>query len=266
MNAVYEFVKGTAPLLISIPHDGRDIPPDIAGRMTDAGRAIPDTDWHVIRLYEFAAELGASIISANVSRYVVDLNRPASDEALYPGQLSTGLCPEASFAGEPLYVDGKGPGEAEKRQRVDSYWRPYHDRLESELERIRARFGYALLWDAHSIPGTVPLLFDGALPDLNIGTNGRQSCAEEMEAAVDAVAEGSPYSNVLNGRFKGGHITRFYGKPDEDVHAVQLELAQRCYMDEKTLHYDDTLATRLEDTIRAMLNAFLDSAHDIYKA
>jgi N-formylglutamate amidohydrolase len=266
MSAVYDFTKGKSPLLISIPHDGREIPPDIASRMSDAGRAIPDTDWHVIRLYEFATELGASIISARVSRYVVDLNRPANDEVLYPGQLSTGLCPEASFAGKPLYVDARGPDDQEKRSRIGSYWRPYHDRLDSELERIRSRYGYALLWDAHSIPGTVPLLFDGSLPDLNIGTNGRRSCAGEIESAVSAVAESSPYSNVLNGRFKGGHITSFYGKPDEDVHAMQLELAQRCYMDEKSLRYADTLAGRLEDTIRAMLIAFLDSADDIYKA
>ncbi|MDH5500116.1 MAG: N-formylglutamate deformylase [Gammaproteobacteria bacterium] len=264
MNANFEFTKGSAPLLVSVPHDGRHIPSEIAERMTDTGRAIPDTDWHVARLYAFAADLGTSVIKANYSRYVVDLNRSASDEALYPGQLSTGLCPTASFSGEAIYLSGKEPNEREKNRRVDKYWRPYHEQIAATIAEIRSEFGYALLWDAHSIPGEVPLLFPGALPDLNIGTNGQRSCAGELQMSVSTVAQKSPYSSVLNGRFKGGHITRYYGKPENDVHAVQLELAQRCYMNESSRQFDESSAARLGETIASMIRAFLAAAQRVY--
>ena len=264
MSKVFDFKTGDSPLLISVPHDGREIPQEIAVRMTDTGRGIPDTDWHVARLYGFAHDLGASVIKANFSRYVTDLNRSSNDAALYPGQLSTGLCPTASFSGDAIYLAGEAPDEKEKARRVDAYWRPYHDRLGTALADIRSRFGYVLLWDAHSIPGEVPMLFPGALPDLNIGTNGRRSCAEEMELRVSQVAEKSPYTSVLNGRFKGGFITRHYGDPENDVHAIQLELAQRCYMHETTRVYDEDAAARLGRTIHEMLRAFLSSAEDIY--
>lgn len=264
MSAVFDYAPGNTPLLISIPHDGRDIPPQIASRLSEAGRAIPDTDWHVGRLYAFTRDLGAGVLAAKLSRYVIDLNRPASDEALYPGQLSTGLCPTESFAGESLYRNNALPDQQERHARIERYWRPYHDQLEKALAETKARFGYALLWDAHSIPGEVPLLFNGSLPDLNIGSNGRASCAEELEVVVFRVAESSAYSAVLNGRFKGGYITRHYGNPDDDVHAVQLELAQRCYMDEKTLAYDEAAAAKLGHTIRQMLQAFMMSARNVY--
>lgn len=264
MTPVFAYLPGSAPLLISVPHDGRQIPPAMAAGMTNIGRAIPDTDWNVNRLYAFAGELGASVLAANYSRYVVDLNRSASDEALYVGQVSTGLCPAASFAGEPLYLPGKQPDEREKQARVKAYWLPYHEKLSATLADLKSRFGYALLWDAHSIPGEVPLLFGGRLPDLNIGTNGGKSCAPAMEAAVSGAAEASSCSSVLNGRFKGGYITRQYGQPDRDVHAVQLELAQRCYMDEKSLRYDEAAAAKLGETIRSMLQAFMTSAKEIY--
>jgi len=264
MTAVFAYAGGSAPLLISIPHDGRYIPPQMTKGMTKIGRAIPDTDWYVNRLYTFAGELGANVLTANYSRYVVDLNRSASDEALYAGQVSTGLCPVDTFAGEPIYLPGKQADEHEKLARIASYWRPYHDKLAATLADIKARFGCALLWDAHSIPGEVPLLFPGRLPDLNIGTNGGRSCALEMEVAVVAVAEASSYSSVLNGRFKGGYITRQYGDPAKDVHAIQLELVQRCYMDEKSLRYDAVTAAKLGETIRNMLRAFITSAEKIY--
>lgn len=256
----YNFREGDSPLLISVPHDGREIPGEIAGRMTDTGRAIPDTDWHVRRLYAFAGSMGASLIEANFSRYVVDLNRSPADEALYPGRLSTGLCPVATFAGEPIYEDDAGVSAGEMAARVEKYWRPYHNRLAGCLETIRERHGYALLWDAHSIAAEVPSLFDGVLPDLNIGTNNGSSVFARAETAVTEAARRSGYTNVLNGRFRGGYITRHYGAPDENVGAIQLELAQRCYMDEQTLIYDETAAARLGETIRAMLEAYLGSA------
>ncbi len=255
MSEVYVWHEGTTPLLISIPHDGRDIPPDIAAAMTDAGRTIPDTDWHVRQLYRFAESLGASIIAANHSRYVVDLNRSPADEVLYSGQVSTGLCPQQTFAGDDIYSDGKGIAHEEQQRRIALYWAPYHARITQGLADIKRRFGHACLWDAHSIRGSVPRLFPGALPDLNIGTNDGRSCPPALQNRIAEVAAVSPYSSVVNGRFKGGYITRHYGQPDDRVYAVQLELAQRCYMDEETLRYDAERAATLAATIERMLQA-----------
>ncbi|HET6628966.1 MAG TPA: N-formylglutamate deformylase [Woeseiaceae bacterium] len=253
---VYSWQPGDAPLLISIPHDGREIPKDIAARMTEAGRAIPDTDWHVRRLYEFAAGTGASVLAANYSRYVVDLNRSADDTALYPGQVSTGLCPEQTFAGEPIYADGAGADSAEVGRRVETYWRPYHVRIEEALAKIKAEHGFALLWDAHSIRGEVPRLFEGTLPELNFGTNGGKSCPDEILRPVLAAAMQLPYPAVANQRFKGGYITRHYGRPEESVYALQLEIAQRSYMDESTLRYDEARAGELAEAIKGLLTLF----------
>jgi N-formylglutamate amidohydrolase len=255
MSEVFTWREGDSPLLVSIPHDGREIPAEIAARMTAAGRAIPDTDWHVRRLYEFAASLGASVIAANYSRYVVDLNRPPQDDALYPGQVSTGLCPAQTFSGEDIYADGRGVDAAERQERVARYWEPYHAQLARKLEEIRKEFGYALLWDAHSIRNEVPRLFQGKLPELNLGTNDGRSCAEAIGRRLAETAGTLPHSWVLNGRFKGGYITRHYGRPTAGIHAVQLEIAQRAYMDEDTLEYDERKAARLAQSVRVLLAA-----------
>ena len=260
MTDTFFFEQGGSPLLISIPHDGRDLAPGMAERMSNEGRSLQDTDWHVRRLYEFAGELDASVLAARFSRYVVDLNRPSTDDALYDGQLSTGLCPTATFAGANIYAHGKSCGSVEQQRRIRTYWQPYHDKLGAELRRVRRRFGYALLWDAHSIRSEVPALFPGVLPDLSIGSNDGASCDFRMRRAVHQAAKRSDYSVVLDGRFKGGHITRRYGNPDERIHAVQLELAQHTYMDEQTLRYDEDAAARLSVAIRAMLDAFMSCA------
>jgi N-formylglutamate amidohydrolase len=259
MTDTFTFTDGRLPLLISVPHDGREIPDGIAQRMTAAGRAIPDTDWHVARLYDFAPQIGAATIVAKMSRYVVDLNRAATDESLYPGQLATGLCPEETFAGDAIYQHG-AVDDHEKSERVKLYWRPYHDAIQSTLNRMRAEHGFALLWDAHSIPSLVPRLFEGELPELNVGTNGGASCHPELEAAVAGVAKASGSSAVVNGRFKGGYITRHYGNPKMNVSAIQLEIAQRAYMDEATTAYDASRADGLRATLQAMLAAYLDKA------
>jgi N-formylglutamate deformylase len=260
MTECYSFDKGDTPLLISIPHDGRELAAGMAERMTDVGRALPDTDWHVRQLYQFASTLGAGIIAANYSRYVVDLNRPGNDDALYPGQVSTGLTPTRTFAGAEIYHDKDGIRAAEQPQRVADYWQPYHGKIEIELSQLRERYGYALLWDAHSIRTKVPGLFNGELPELNLGTSDGSSCGPALEKAVAAEAEKSSYTNVLNGRFKGGHITRHFGRPRENIHAIQLELAQHCYMDEESGEYDPALAASLVETLRAMLAAYSASA------
>jgi len=259
MNDVYEYVEGDLPLLISVPHDGREVPQDIAVRMTAAGAGIPDTDWDVTQLYDFAEAMGASRVVAKYSRYVVDLNRSADDGVLYPGQLVTGLCPQETFAGDRIYREG-GVGEDETAARVAKYWRPYHDRIRATLEAMRAEHGFALLWDAHSIPSVVPRLFDGELPILNLGSDCGASCRGEIENAVVAVADASHYSSVINGRFTGGFITRHYGDPENRFQALQLEIAQRAYMDEEVLSFDEEQAQNLRATLRTMLQAFLDAA------
>ena len=257
MIGVCNHYEGDSPLLISVPHDGVHIPADVGARMTPEGLAVPDTDWHVAELYDFARDSGASLLVANYSRYVVDLNRSASDDVLYPGQVATGLCPEQTFAGQGIYLDD-GVGDDEKAERVEQYWRPYHEQMASMLDAIRVRHGYALLWDAHSIPSVVPRLFEGELPELNIGTNDGASCAAARQDAVVLAAEGSPYSTAVNGRFKGGYITRRYGDPDAGIHAIQLEIAQRAYMNEANTVFDAPRASRLQETLQRMLSAFSD--------
>ena len=260
MSDVFDFREGKSALLVSIPHDGRKLVPGQAQRMTAAGKELRDTDWHVRELYSFVEDLGASVIVANYSRYVVDLNRPPSDASLYENQLATGLCPRKTFAGQDIYLDGDSVSSEEQETRVQTYWQPYHARIFETLNRLRDQFGYALLWDAHSIASEVPLLFDGVLPDLNIGTNGGLSCAAEITAAVSAAAQASPYSSVTNGRFRGGYITRSYGAPEDDVHVLQLELTQQNYMDEKNLSYDADRAVGLVETLKSMLHAYETSA------
>jgi N-formylglutamate amidohydrolase len=250
------FERGDSPLLISIPHDGRELAPGMTERLSEAGLALPDTDWHVRALYSFAHDLDASIVAARYSRYVVDLNRSSLDAALYDGELSTGLCPSRTFSGESIYASGKGCDRSEQQQRIQMFWQPYHDLLDAELKRISRNFGYALLWDAHSIRSEVPDLFQGQLPDLNIGTNDGASCDSALQRSIFEVANDSGYSAVINGRFKGGYITRNYGNPLNEIHAVQLETAQRAYMDESTLQYDEEAAGRLRIVIEAMLREF----------
>ena len=258
-DAIFSLHRGSAPLLVSLPHDGSAIPPALAARMTPEARRAPDTDWHVSRLYAFARELGASILVPKHSRYVIDLNRGEDDVSLYPGQNTTGLVPLVGFDGEPLYLPGQAPDEDEVRARVDAYWRPYHAALRDELARLRAAHGRVLLWEGHSIRGSgLPFLFDGRLPDLNLGTASGASCAPQVQARLEAVlGRQAGYDWVANGRFKGGHITRHYGDPANGIDAVQLELSQRTYMDEDTVDYDAGRAARLQPLLECLQRAAL---------
>jgi len=210
----YHLYRGTSPLLISVPHSGTFVPPDIKRRLSTPAIKLPDTDWHQEKIYyDMREALGASLLAATHSRYVVDLNRSPTDEDLYPGQVKTGLVPLETFAGEKIYLPGEEPDHIEKANRVTAYWYPYHDALAEELARIKSEWGFALLYDGHSICSTVPRLFDGALTDLNIGTARGTSCAPALEKAFYGALEDKGYSTVLNGRFVGGYITRRYGKP-----------------------------------------------------
>jgi len=202
MTDCYSFHSGTLPLLVSVPHDGRQLPAEISARMSAAGRSLPDTDWHVARLYEFVKGLGASMIVANYSRYIVDLNRPADDSVLYEGQLVTGLCPTQTFDGEAIYAEKIA---IDFDNRIQTYWRPYHDKIREVLAGFRESHGFALLWDAHSIASRVPTLFDGELRVLNLGTWDGRSCDRTIANALMQVAQESRYDAVFNARFKGGH-------------------------------------------------------------
>lgn len=254
--SIYTLHRGTVPLLISLPHDGSTIPDAIAARMHPAARRSVDTDWHVGRLYEpLAKALGASVLKPVASRYVVDLNRPADGQALYPGRRETGLVSTIGFDGEPLYRDGDEPTADEIQRRVNDFWRPYHDALSQELERLRAEHGRVVLWEGHSIRSRVPMLFDGQLPDFNLGTADGASCGAALQGRLQAsLASQSRYSFVVNGRFKGGYITRHYGRPESGIDAVQLELAQLNYMDEDSFAYDEAKASLLQETLQRLLH------------
>lgn len=255
----FRFRQGSTPLLVSMPHAGTYIPNAIAARMTEPALKVPDTDWHIDRLYDFLDEIGASILTATHSRYVVDLNRPPDDASLYPGQTSTGLCPAATFSGEALYGDGSAPAADEIAERRERYWQPYHDQLSAELARLRSEHGFVLLWEAHSIATRVPRLFEGELPQLNIGTAGGASAIAGLGEALLGRAQASRYSAVLNGRFTGGYITRHYGRPANGISAVQLELTQACYMDEVyPFAFRDEKANELRPVLRDMIATALN--------
>ncbi|CAK7037500.1 N-formylglutamate deformylase [Saezia sanguinis] len=266
MNTPTPFIfhQGTQPLLISMPHVGTFVPPEIARNMTPQAQQVPDTDWHIERLYAFAKNMGASIIQATYSRYVADLNRPPGDESLYPGQATTSLCPVETFEGGSIYQQDKEPDQAEIEHRRIHYWQPYHDQLAAELARMRQQFPAVVLWDAHSIRSVLPRFFEGKLPDFNIGTNSSQSCATELQSRIQQIAQqATGYTSVLNGRYKGGYITRHYGQPAQQVHAVQLEMAQCIYMEEQLpFAYHNEKASQVQPHLRAMLEAALDFARN----
>jgi N-formylglutamate deformylase len=259
LGKTFELKRGTAPLLISMPHAGTSLPPSIAGRLMDAALRLPDTDWHLRRLYDFIDELGASLIVANHSRYAIDLNRPPDGANLYPGQDTTALCPVDTFDRQPLYREGQQPDAAEIQLRIERYWQPYHAALQSELGRLRERHTRVVLWDAHSIRSVLPRFFAGRLPDLNLGTAGGTACDQGLAELLLRIAQGNRrYTAVLDGRFKGGYITRRYGRPAEGVHAIQLELAQRTYMSEDHPYsFDEHLAAALRPLLSEMLDAVL---------
>ena len=259
----FVFHPGTAPLLISMPHAGTALPPEIAQALTAPAREVHDTDWHMPDLYAGAQALGASVLAATYSRYVVDLNRPPNGESLYPGQSVTGLCPVDSFADTPLYTDGRTHVDAaEVERRRATYWQPYHAQLRAELERLLALHGKVVLWDAHSIRSVLPRFFEGKLPDLNLGTADGASCDPAWAQQLLHIAQQAPgHTAVLNGRFKGGYITRHYGEPARGIHAVQLEMTQCSYMQEQMpFDFLPVRTARIQPTLQQLLQSAVDFA------
>jgi N-formylglutamate deformylase len=260
-STMFTLTRGAAPLLVSFPHAGTEIPPALAARMTPEALLRADVDWHLPQLYAFVHAMGAGTIAARFARHVIDLNRPPEDESLYPGQDVTGLLPQDTFRKEPLYLPGQAPDAAEAQQRRAIYWQPYHDALRTELDRLRALHGRVVLWEAHSIASVMPRFFDVKLPDLNLGTAEGRACAPALQAAVEAaMGAQTQFTHVSNGRFKGGHITRHYGRPDAGIHALQLEMCQSTYMDETApFAYRSDLAAQVQPLLERMLHAVLEA-------
>jgi len=259
IDDIYALHRGSAPLLVSLPHAGTTIPGDLAPRLVERALAVEDTDWHLDRLYAFARDLGASVLVPRHSRYAIDLNRPPENTPMYAGSNNTELVPTRFFTGEPLYRAGHMPDDADVQQRLARYWRPYHDALAAELARIRVQHGHVVLWDGHSIKSEVPWLFDGKLPDLNLGTAGGASCAPDLRAALmNVLAAQDRYTHVTDGRFRGGYITRNYGRPADGMHAVQMEMCCSTYMEEQPpFALDPRRAAQVEPVLRSLLETTL---------
>ena len=254
-----EIVRGGSPLVLGLPHTGTILPGAVQQQLNETGSALADTDWHIHLLYDGLME-DVTTVRTTVHRYVIDVNRDPSGASLYPGQNTTGLCPLTDFDGRPIYREGAQPDGGEIEARRAAYHAPYHAALVEELERLRSLHGFAILYDCHSIRSRIPFLFEGVLPDFNIGTNLGTTCAPQIEAAVaDICKNAGDYSTVLNGRFKGGWTTRHYGRPAEGLHALQMELAQSTYMAEMPpWTYDATRAGHIRAPLRAILGTLLD--------
>ena len=261
--------RGDAPLMVSLPHTGTYIPAEIESRMVSPWLARKDADWWVDRLYDFAQEMGATVVHTGISRAVIDVNRDPSGATLYPGAATTELCPTVSFDGEALYLAGQGPDDAEIQARQTTWFAPYHAALAEEIVRLRARHDRVVLWEAHSIRSHIPRLFEGELPQFNIGTNSGESCDLSLTQAVEAICTASGLATATNGRFKGGWTTRHFGAPDLGVHALQMELACRGYIPEPATAptpenwpsaYDPVRAEPMRMHLRRMLKACLSFA------
>ena len=260
--------RGEAPLIVSFPHTGTDIPNDIEERLVSPWLGRKDADWWIDHLYDFARGLGATLVRTCVSRTVIDVNRDPSGASLYPGQTTTELCPTTTFDGEPLYQRAP-PNDHEIAVRREEFFDPYHRALTEQIARLHRTHPKVVLYDAHSIRSVMPRLFDGQLPNFNIGTNDGVTCDPALAAAVEAVCDGSGYSRVTDGRFKGGWTTRHYGDPADGVHAIQMELACRGYMDEPAgppehgnwpTPYDPRRAAAMRSILTHILTACLDFA------
>lgn len=250
--------KGDGAIVLGLPHTGTFVPDDIAANLNVTGRALADTDWHIDRLYDGLLE-GVTTVRANFHRYVIDANRDPDGVSLYPGQNTTTLVPMTDFEGQNIWK--VPPTEDDISDRIASFHAPYHAALQAELDRVRARHGHVILYDCHSIRSRIPHLFNGTLPDLNVGTFDGRSCASTIEGSVSAVCAGaSEYSSVLNGRFKGGWTTRHYGQPSRGYHAIQMELAQSTYLSAEATPwtYDADKADKLRDVLRTILSSLAD--------
>lgn len=263
---VASVTRGSSPLILSMPHPGTRLPDEVYARLNERGRLVEDTDWHMRQLYAFAERFEPTIVEAGLSRYVIDLNRDPSGTSLYPGQATTELVPTTTFSGEPIWREI--PDEYAIDWLRFAYFKPYHDALAAEIAHAKAQHGFCLLWDCHSIKSAIPRLFPGTLPTLNLGTNSGQSAAPAVEAAAIAAMAGAPFTQVTNGRFKGGWITRHYGRPAEQVHALQMEIALSAYLSEEAppWSFDPARAATLQAALSSIIAAALDAARKLERS
>lgn len=257
-----EVSRGDGPLILGLPHTGTWLPGDIAARLNATGRLLCDTDWHVERLYDGLVP-GVTTVRATFHRYVIDANRGPDDASLYPGQNTTGLVPLTDFDGRPIWTEPPSAAEIDRRRAL--FHAPYHAALAAEIARVRARHGVAILYDCHSIRSEIPFLFSGRLPDFNIGTFDGRSCDARIAAEVVAICAASGRSHVLNGRFKGGWTTRHYGRPEEGIHAIQMELAQSTHLvrEAPPFDLDPARAGALRVTLGAILARLVALAAEV---
>ncbi|PZM16203.1 N-formylglutamate deformylase [Rhizobium tubonense] len=262
---VFEVREGSSPVILGFPHTGTDVPPAIWERLNANGRLLADTDWHIHRLYD-ALVPDVTTVRATFHRYVIDANRDPAGTSLYPGQNTTGLVPQTDFDNAPIWRDGQAPTEADIAARVADFHAPYHAALAAEIERVKSIHGIAVLYDCHSIRSHTPFLFDGRLPDFNVGTDNGTTCDPAIEAATVAVTSSAKgYTSILNGRFKGGWTTRHYGKPATGVHAIQMELAQSTHLASEAppFAYDDAKAEKLRVHLASILSRIEQIALDL---
>ncbi|MFC5386611.1 N-formylglutamate deformylase [Aquamicrobium segne] len=255
MAAVFEVHQGTSPVILGLPHTGTYVPDDIKVRLNDNGLTLSDTDWHIEKLYDGLLD-SVTTVRATFHRYCIDANRDPEGISLYPGQNTTGLIPETDFDGVAIWKEGEAPTKADIADRIARFHKPYHDALAAEIERVKSIHGVAVLYDCHSIRSHIPFLFEGKLPNFNIGTDMGKTCDARIEAAaVEITARAQGYSSILNGRFKGGWTTRHYGRPEQNIHAIQMELAQSTHLMSESLPfaYDDSKAARLRLTLKPLL-------------
>lgn len=257
MNSTYSLTSGSIGVLISMPHNGQLIPQSIIDTMTASGHNVADTDWYMDKLYNFAATMGIYTLTPKYSRYVIDLNRNPNGEALYSGADNTELCPTTAFDLSPLYLENQTPNSTEIKARIESYWQPYHHALSNTLLTLKQKYNKVVLLDAHSILSEVPRFFEGKLPDFNFGTADGLSCDKALLESVQNL-DLSPYSKICNGRFKGGYITRAYGDPANNIHAIQLELSQCTYMDEPSNHYNEQKAEQVIKQLKKFVECLAD--------
>ncbi|KQS89546.1 MULTISPECIES: N-formylglutamate deformylase [unclassified Rhizobium] len=258
----FQVKRGTSPVILGLPHTGTDVPPAIWERLNDNGRILADTDWHIHELYAGLLP-EATAVRATFHRYVIDANRDPEGVSLYPGQNTTGLVPSTDFDGISIWKDGEEPTEADIAKRLADFHTPYHAALAAEIERVKAIHGIAVVYDCHSIRSDIPFLFEGILPDFNIGTDGGKTCDPVIQdAAVDVALYADGYTSILNGRFKGGWTTRHYGQPDTGVHAIQMELAQSTHLTTETppFAYDEAKAAKLRIHLKNILTRIEDAA------
>ncbi len=259
-----QVIEGGGPLILGMPHSATDLPPTVWNRLNDNGRQLRDTDWWIHRLYQGLLE-DATVVRATFHRYAIDANRDPSGQSLYPGQATTGLIPKTDFDGESLWQPGQTPNEDDIKTWLHQLHRPYHRALATQIERLRARHQVVILFDCHSIRSGIPRLFEGTLPDLNLGTDHGKTCHPQIqEAAWEVCRSATGYTSVLNGRFRGGWTTRHYGRPQGGVHSVQLELAQSTYLagEVPPFAYDVAKAEALRAHLKILLERLGDLALD----